>query len=198
MKPNQASIAGIACSIFRMEIELLLAEKKIDIPFIYLDSMLHMIPSELNLRLQAAISDKSQKDKAIVLVYGDCSAHMIDFESDDYIARVCGINCCEIMLGKEHYRRLRSEGTFFLMPEWTIRWQEIFQHQLGLKGDTARSFMMEMHKKLIYIDTGITPVPESYLNDISEYSGLPWEIQSVSSDHLLASINKAKERIQRR
>lgn len=198
MKPNQASIVGIACSIFRKEIELLLEENKIDIPFTYLDSMLHMVPSKLHLRLQATISDKGQKDKAIILVYGDCSAHMIDFESENYIARVSGINCCEILIGKEHYGRLRSEGVFFLMPEWTIRWREVFQHLLGLKGDTARSFMMEMHKKLVYIDTGFTPVPESHLNDISEYSGLPWEILLASSDHLLASINEAKERIQSR
>lgn len=198
MKPSQASVVGIACSIFRNEIELLVKERRVDISFTYLDSMLHMNPSELDRRLQAIISEERQKNRAIVLVYGDCSAHMIDFESDNYVGRVHGTNCCEIILGKEQYQQLRSEGAFFVMPEWAIRWREVFQDQLGLKGDNARCFMTDMHKKLVYLDTGLSPFVESFLDDISQYSGLPWEVLPVSLDHLPASINDAKERIEGR
>jgi hypothetical protein len=51
--------------------------------------------------------------------------------------------------------------------------------------------MQEMHTRLIYLDTGILPVPHADLNEASEFLGLPVEILSVSLDPLLASLNQA-------
>ena len=192
MKPEERTKIGIACSIFRQEIERLQEEKQIDIPFEYLDSKLHVYPSVLDRRLQAVTSEARQNGNEIVLVYGDCCPHMHDVESDDHVVRVCGMNCCEILLGKDLYRQLLSEGAFFLLPEWAHRWWEVFQKQLGLRGDNARSFMTEIHTRLVYLDTGLTPILEGLLEEISEYCGLPVEIIPVSLEQLLASIQDAE------
>jgi len=193
VKSEKAAKVGIACSIFRQEIEWLLEQKRIDIPFKYLGSMLHMYPGVLDRRLQKVVDEERKNGNNIVLVYGDCCPHMHDVESDDHVERVCGMNCCEILLGRDLYRQLCSEGVFFLMPEWAHRWREVFQHQLGLEGDNARSFMADMHTRLVYLDTGLMPIPKGLLDEISEYTGLRAEIMPVSLDQLLASIQDAEK-----
>ena len=37
--------------------------------------------------------------------------------------------------------------------------------ELGLLGPTARTFMREMHSRLIYLDTGLVPVPNADLSE---------------------------------
>jgi hypothetical protein len=107
------------------------------------------------------------------------------------VRRTEGINCCEIILGRDTYRQLRREGAFFLMPEWALSWRKIFVSQLGLLGPRAKSFMQEMHTKLIYLDTGILPVPQAELAEASEFLGLPVEILPVSLAPLLANLQQS-------
>jgi len=194
MKSKKTSKIGIACSIFRNEIESLQEQKLIDLPFKFIGSMLHMKPKLLDNRLKEAIGNEQQNEEHIVLVYGDCCPHMHDFENEIDVVRVSGINCFEILLGKDHYKRLRSEGVFFLMSEWLLRWREVFQQQFGLTEDNARSFMSDMFTKFVYLDTGLMPVPEKHLDEISGYSGLPVEILRVSLSQLLTSIKDVEKR----
>lgn len=183
----------IACSIFRKEIEALQASGRLEQPVAFLSSMLHMVPAQLetDLReaLQAARADGS--GQGIVMAYGDCCAHMNTFETEFGAVRTAGINCCEILLGRETYRRLRKEGAFFLMPEWALAWKEVFVGQLGLLGSNAKAFMREMHTRLIYLDTGLMPVPGEALEEASAFLGLPLEIMEVSLEPLLDSLNQA-------
>ncbi|MBS1251658.1 MAG: hypothetical protein MAG451_00691 [Anaerolineales bacterium] len=81
------------------------------------------------------------------------------------------------------------------MPEWTVRWREIFRDDLGLTAEVARDFMDEMHTRLLYLDTGIMPVPEKHLQAVSAYTGLPWEVVTVESDHLLDAILSTLEEL---
>lgn len=194
MKSKKTAKIGIACSIFRKEIESLQKQKLINIPFRYIGSMLHMKPEVLDNRLKEATEKARQNRDDIVLVYGDCCPHMNELEADEHIVRVCGLNCCEILLGSDLYRHLRPEGAFFLMSEWTLRWREIFQHHLGLERENAQSFMKEIYTKLIYLDTGLLPVPESHLDEISGYFGLPVEIMQVSLDQLMVVIKNAEKK----
>jgi len=192
MSPERSQLC-IACSIFRKEIEALRASGQLDLPVEFLNSMLHMVPAKLETSLQSALgaARTEDSDRTVVLAYGDCCGHMDTFEAEPGTARTEGINCCEIILGSETYRRLRKEGAFFLMPEWALSWKKVFVGQLGLLGATAKSFMQEMHSRLIYLDTGLVPVPHADLEEASAFLGLPVEIMSVSLDPLLASLNQA-------
>lgn len=185
----------IACSIFRKEIEALQASGQLDLPVEFLNSMLHLVPARLEARLDTALGAARDQhpDRDVVLAYGDCCGHMDTFESEPGTARTTGINCCEILLGSEAYRRLRKEGAFFLMPEWALSWKQVFVSQLGLLGPCAKTFMQEMHTRLIYLDTGLIPVPHASLSEASEFLGLPVEILPVSLDPLLASLKQAAQ-----
>ncbi len=192
MKNDSNDIIGISCSVFKYEIKHLIAAGSIQIPFFFRDSMLHLRPGHLETKLNKAIERFS--GKKIVLVYGDCQPNMHRCELLTNVSRVEGINCNEILLGKKIYRKFRSERAFFLLPEWTLRWQEIFKKQLGFTQDIAAEFMNEMHSKLIYLDTGVLSVPETALNDIAMFCRLPYEVEITNLDHLVQEINQASQR----
>lgn len=126
----------------------------------------------------------------IVLLFGDCHARMVDYEKSKNIFRAPGINCCDIFLGSGKYRKLRRDGAFVLLPEWAHRWKEAFIDYMGFK--TAKSsslFMNDMHKKLVYIDTGLLKINQPLLDEISQYLGLPLEIYQSSVDELEKVVN---------
>jgi hypothetical protein len=185
----------VACSIFKREIEALQASGQFSLPVAYLNSMLHMVPVQLEQRLQEALASARAevREPAVLIAYGDCCGHMERFAAVPGTARTAGINCCEIILGPEAYRRLRREGAFFLMPEWAVNWKKVFVSQLGLLGPCAREFMQEMHTRLIYLDTGILPVPERELAEASAFMGLPVEILPVSLEPLRIALQAAAD-----
>ena len=197
MSQSATNITAIACSIFRDEIESLRCENKITVPVIYLDSMLHMFPDRLHERLDKVIKNELESGKKIILIYGECSPYMDQYNKNKNIMRLGGINCVNIFLEDLIYKALRKEGAFFLIHEWALRWQEIFQNELGLNAENAKSFMGEMHTKLIYLDTGSAAVPVDTLNEISAYCGLSYEIMKVTLEVFSNRFNEAVEELKK-
>ena len=185
----------IGCSIFKRELEHLIRTQAWTLPCHFLGSRLHMVPERLEGTLKAALAGPRDEGLRVVLAYGDCCPRMEELEASGEVSRTQGINCCEVLLGKEAYRRMRREGAFFLLPEWTLEWKQIFNEDLGLKGSTARMFMQDMHTRLVYLDTGLAPVPQAELDELSEYAGLPVEILPTSLEHLLASLKAAAAKV---
>lgn len=172
-------INAIACGIFRKEIEYLIADGKLAGKFTFLDSELHMKPKKLE-----QIIGKIIKPGCLVC-YGDCHARITEQEMNREFSKVAGTNCVEIFLGRENYRKLRREGAFFLLPEWTLKWERIFKELLGFNQQKiAVEFMNEMHTKFIYVNTGVYKVPDEILNQISKYFELPVEILDIDLIHL--------------
>jgi len=186
MHPN---LVIIACSIFKYELEHLQSQGKLDVQVIYLNSMLHMHPNELQTLLDAKIEE--HKNFRIILMFGDCHARMVDYQKNPNILRTPGINCCEIILGSDKYKKLRRDGAFILLPEWADRWKEAFVDYMGFKtSKTIKPFMSEMHKKLVYVDTGFHKKDKALFDEISDFLGLPLEIYNSSIDELEKVINK--------
>lgn len=196
MKPGSQSLVCLACSIFRAEIGRLQETQRLTIPVRFLSSMLHLNPDRLERGLDEQIAQEKVKGARVVLAFGDCCPHMTELEAPHQVVRTAGINCCEILLGSKEYRRLRKEGAFFIMPEWAVRWREVFREGLGLSATNAQEFMTEMHTHLIYLDTGLMPVPQAELAGIVEYTGLPLQIQPVSLEPLLASLLDCQGRME--
>jgi hypothetical protein len=183
----------IACSVFKTELDFLLKKGTVDMPVVYINSMLHMYPEKLKKELDEKI--KVYSDYEILLLFGDCHARMIDYEKNKNITRTPGINCCEIFLGNKNYRELRKEGAFIMLHEWAERWEEIFYDYMGFKNSKmAALFMQDMHKKLVYIDTGIEKTDMGLLKEISDHLGLPVEIIKSDVDNLGNALNQTKNK----
>ncbi len=195
MSDGGAQVVIVACSVFRSEIERLQKRDELDFPVRYLDSMLHMRPHELEAKLEEVLAQEDDRGHRVVLLYGDCHARMHEQGEGPGVVRVPGINCPEILLGRDLYRRLRRDGVFFLLPEWTLRWREVFHEALGDDDEKARELLKDMHTRLLYLDTGVMPVPTETLEEISAYAGLPCETMHVEPGFLKESIRTAVERM---
>jgi hypothetical protein len=128
----------------------------------------------------------------VVVVYGDCSSHMLDLVRDFKVGRVHAINCAQMLLGRARYHELMHAQSFILLPEWARRWKEVMQRELGLSSSVARDLMRENRRELVYLDTGLVPVPRAQLDGCADYSGLPWRVESVTLDHLLKLLLEAE------
>jgi len=187
MKP----VVGIACGIFVKEIESLVATGQLNIPFVFLNSTLHMHPDELQTSLTSTVDEALSTYEKIVLVYGDCHPYMHDAYDPKRVVRVKGINCCEIMLGRESYRSLRKQGSFFVLSEWADKWKDIFVDEIGLTEKNAPAFMNSMHKDIVYLNAGVSPIPFDVLEAMSAYFHLPYRVEDISLDFLRDAILKA-------
>jgi Protein of unknown function (DUF1638) len=197
MTGSADEIVCLSCSVFKPILQRLQSEGALRMPVEYVDSMLHMRPPELGRVLTLRVEALTQLGKWVLLVYGDCHSHMADYSNMPHVYRVTGANCPEILLGSELYRRLRHDGAFFLMGEWVHRWHEVFEQRLGLKGETAKDFMREMHRQLVYLDTGDTPVPMADLEALSQFAGLPFVVQQAEPEALRKVIDECLMRMPR-
>lgn len=184
----------ICCSVLQPEVESLSKVYWPGFKLIFLPSMMHMHPEQLAASLESALEVELKQGHKVMLIYGDCCVQMTALESLPGVVRTRGKNCSELLLGPETYRRLSHEGAFFLIPEWTRRWREIFIEELGLNRDNATSLMQDLHRKLIYLDTGMVPVPENTLKECSEYCGLPYVVRPVSLVFLQSILDEALKR----
>lgn len=190
-KPERQALVGIACMVFYSELERLRQEGRIDFPIWYLGANLHMAPEILGKRMAALVGHALGQGLRVVLIYGDCHPYITDLESSSRVVRVRGVNCGEIFLGKDSYRRLIRQGGFYLVPKWALRWREMLADLMNLGEQTAIEIMRECHRKLVYLDTGVFAVPIRELQACSGHFGIPYETLGVSLDHLGQVIDEA-------
>ena len=186
----------LACGVFHAEMAALVSRGILKADVVTLDSMLHMAPGRLAREMDRIMAREPQAD--YLLVYGDCHPHMHDIQARENVSRVDGINCCSILLGRRVYRELQKAQAFLFLPEWTLRWREIFTRELGFqKPDLLQAFMKEHRKKLVYVDTGVMPIPEKCLEDIRRFFDMPIEIRPVSLDTLWQGMDRAMDKFRR-
>lgn len=187
-------VTCLACGVFAMELAALARQGRLACPVVTLESMLHMRPAGLERELLRVMADAP--DQRWLLVYGDCHPRMHEMQSGERVSRVAGINCCDILLGREEYRRLQKQQAFIFLPEWTLRWREVFARELGFdKPELARSFMKEHRRKLVYADTGVLPVPDASIREISAFFALPVEVLPITLDNLEQGIQNALKKL---
>ena len=186
-----SDVLAISCGIFREEIRLL-GPRFPGLHTIFLDSMLHMRPGALQDRIDGLL--EARRPDRVLFIYGDCTPRIVELCRQPGFAKTRGINCCDILLGQDEYRRLRRAGAFFFLPEWTLRWRDVFERELGFAGGRGVEEMLrEVHNHFLYLDTGVMPVPRATLDEITRELGLPMSVLPVGLSRLEESIAAALE-----
>lgn len=187
-----AGTAWLTCGVVRAEMEQLLRLGRISGDLLCLDSMLHMVPQQLESALTRTLESLLREGRRVVLVYGDCCAGMLDLARRFGAGRINAINCAQLLLGRERYRQLMHEEAFLVLPEWAQRWESIMKKELGLSEALAQDLMGEHRGVLVYLDTALVPVPEQALTAFSSYAGLPWRSETVALEQMLALLLEAQ------
>lgn len=195
MKGGYGLVRLVSCGIFRNEYQLLPQAMREAMDPVFIDSILHMHPEKLEELLATFIPTCS--GQLALILFGDCCPHMQELGCMPGVALTDGMNCCEIYLGQARYRTLRKEHTFFLMPEWAMRWEHVVKNELGFK-DTllARDFMTQSMSKAVYIDTGVIPVPEDELAAFEEFTGLQLCVETVGPANFITAMQTALQRLE--
>ncbi len=189
-------ISVVCCSVVRREVESILANDFPELETIFLDSMLHMHPEKLGKTLEKTLE---KLNSPALIIYGDCSPEIHSIENRHICARTPGINCCDLILGQKRYRSNRNERSFLLLPEWTSRWKQVFQQELGFhNAELAQAFMHEHSSSIKYLDTGLIPVPEQTLREISDFFAMPVLIEKSDMVNLRTIIGEALKRLKER
>ena len=186
----------LSCGVLQAELKTLHQRGQIQGTLQFLDSMLHMIPPRLEETLTALLEENSRRPDVLVLVYGDCCSRMLDLVRRFQVGRTHAINCAQMLVGPVRYRQLMHEGAFLVLPEWAERWEQIMQHELRLTQPVAHEFMRDQLSTLVYLDTGLVPVPRQQMEAFSAYSGLPWRVEPVGLDSLRGLLLAAEAEIQ--
>ncbi len=186
-------ILAVTCGIFQAEMAVL-APRFPRLRFVHADSMLHMRPDLLQTRIDTLLAE--YPSGKVLFIYGDCTPRIVELCRQPGFAKTSGINCCEIVLGREQYRRLRKAGAFFFLPEWTMRWRQVFERELGFAGGRGAGEMLrEVHSQLIYLDTEVMPVPQTILDEISRDLGMPMTALAAGLGQLERAVAAAQERL---
>lgn len=187
-----APTVWLSCGVLHDELEESHRRGELGGKLMFLDSMLHMVPQRLEVVLREAPEQSAPANGRLVLVYGDCCGRMLDLVREFRVGRVSAINCAQMLVGRARYRELMKQEAFLLLPEWARRLKEGMQFELGLSAEVARDLMRDHRRELVYLDTGLCPVPEAALNECAAYSGLPWRVEKVDLTHLLARLREAE------
>jgi len=175
----------LSCGVLENEILALISSGDVQGSLKSLDSILHMRPLALDEVLLKRIQETDSAEGRIILVYGDCCPRIHEMETPR-IRRIPVINCAQALVGKDRYRELMKDEAFLLLPEWAPRWEEVFKVEMGLTKSIATEMMGENRRELVYLDTGILPVPDAELEKFSSFTGLPLRIERVGLSHLRA------------
>ena len=186
----------IACSVLRLEIESLIRDLFPEAKVLFMDSMLHMSPEKLFTCLESKLQEEQSP---ALLIYGDCHPFMKDMEKKFSCLRTPSINCAHLLLGDELYFRFRNQKVFLFLPEWTKRWKEIFQKHLGFSDpERASEFMHENQKELVYLDTGLIPVPKETLTEISIFFKMQVGVHRVSLEPFKKRLTETLKNLEQR
>lgn len=186
-------ILAVTCGIFQKEM-MQLAPRFPRMRFVFADSMLHMRPDLLQNRIDDVLAQ--HPSGKTLFIYGDCTPRIVELSRRPGFAKTMGINCCDILLGREEYRRLRKAGAFFFLPEWTLRWRDVFERELGFVGGRGAGEMLrEVHNQFIYLDTGVMPVPVALLDEISRELKMPMTVLTVGLGRLEHNVANAQEQL---
>lgn len=177
----------IACAVFRPALEhLRVTEKYPQLRVVYLPSRLHNMPQQLQRRLLKEVVKRLKRGERITCLYGECFPDMNEFCKRHGIARVAGIHCDEILLGRERFQEIIGDvsGTYFLERDLIVNFERYCRRPLELDDTEIREAMFRHYQRLLYLrqpsDGDLIPK----VSRIADFLRLPFEMTDVDYSFL--------------
>ena len=172
----------IGCGILRKEINRLIIENNWQLHTTFLDSSLHFDFDKLHKNLTSALNKHSNQNCTVF--YGTCHPLMENILYDTKTTRTKGQNCVEILLGSGLFTKELSNGAYFLLEDWALRWDYIIPKTFGTDMEVTRQIFQEDRKYLLGIRTPCSGDFTKEAEHAAQSVGLPLHWMNVDMDHL--------------
>jgi hypothetical protein len=115
-------------------------------------------------------------------------------EQEPLVSRTAGETCVDILLGDE-CTDLRENGMLPILPDWLVSWRSVLVAKDGLATHLPGLSGGRPIRSLLYLHTGLIPVPFEQLNELSLFTNIPYEVKETPLHGLYAGIMEAAERL---
>lgn len=154
----------IACDTLRTEIEHVMEVQGVERRVIWIEHLLHNIPTKLTAALQEAIDGIDDADR-VLLGFGNCGNAIQGLVSGDFELIVPRLDdCVSLVLGSQRYRERysREHHAFYLTDGWisgsrTIEaeYNEMIEDYGEEEADELMNMMYVNYNTMAYLDTGL-------------------------------------------
>jgi hypothetical protein len=179
----------LGCGILQAEVMWLIEKNGWQIGTDFLDSSLHVNFEKLAHALQTGILRNKGRD--VIVFYGCCHPRMEKILETAHTFRTQGQNCVEMLLGPARFMAELTEGAFFLLEDWALRWDEAIGKTFGNNPDVTREIFQLSNKSLLCLRTPCSGDFEAAAIAIGEKVGLPVRWMDVDLLHLEAVLREA-------
>ena len=182
----------LGCGILHKEIAFLIEKNGWSLDTDFLDSSLHVNFEKLAHELQSGLIRNRGRD--IVVFYGCCHPRIEKILETAQTHRTEGQNCVEMLLGREKFMQELTDGAFFLLEDWALRWDDAIGKTFGNKPEVVREIFQLSSKSLLCLRTPCSGDFEQAAVEVSGKVGLPLRWMDVTLDHLEGVLREAIER----
>lgn len=182
----------LGCGILHQEVRFLIEKNHWPLDTDFLDSSLHVNFEKLAHELTAGF--ERHPDREIVVFYGCCHPRMEAMLQAAQTFRTEGQNCVEMLLGQEKFMQELSNGAFFLLEDWAVRWDEAISKTFGDKPEVIREIFQLSSQYVLALRTPCSGDFEQQAGEVSEKVGLPLRWMDVGLEHLEAVMQQVMER----
>ncbi|MEI7457208.1 MAG: DUF1638 domain-containing protein [Nitrosomonadales bacterium] len=179
----------LGCGILQAEVTWLIKKNGWQIGTDFLDSSLHVNFEKLAHALQTGILRNRGRD--VIVFYGCCHPRMEKILETAHTFRTKGQNCVEMLLGPARFMAELTDGAFFLLEDWALRWDEAIGKTFGDNPDVIREIFQLSNKSLLCLRTPCSGDFEAAANEIGEKVGLPVRWMDVDLQHLEGVLREA-------
>jgi Protein of unknown function (DUF1638) len=184
----------LGCGILHAEVTWLIEKNGWQIGTDFLDSSLHVNFEKLAHALQTGILRNKGRD--VIVFYGCCHPRMEKILETAHTFRTQGQNCVEMLLGPARFMAELTDGAFFLLEDWALRWDEAIGKTFGNNPDVTREIFQLSNKSLLCLRTPCSGDFEVAAIAIGEKVGLPVRWMDVDLLHLEAVLREAVSHLQ--
>jgi len=179
----------LGCGILQKEVRYLIEKNGWPLDTDFLDSSLHVNLEALSSALQAGLKRNSGRE--IVVFYGCCHPLMDKMLEAAHTFRTEGQNCVEMLLGRDRFMQELSNGAFFLLEDWALRWDVAIGQAFGGKPEVVREIFQLSSKYLLCLHTPCSGDFQQAAVEIGKKVGLPVRWMDVGLDNLEAVLQQA-------
>jgi diguanylate cyclase (GGDEF)-like protein len=125
---------------------------------------------------------KDKGDSGVIFCGRGCGILKLLPNDLDFKTRVSEY-CCSYLAPHYVIQSLLDRGGYVIGVGWLQNWRERIR-QMGFDRDTARSFLGESYRELVYFETDSSSEGRSLLQELSNFLKLPYHIEHTDLDVL--------------